>query len=218
MLSHKPRVVYLHGFASSPGSRKATFFSEHLRALGYAVDVPDLAQGDFERLTITGQLRVIEQVACGEPVILIGSSLGGYLAALYAARHLEVERLVLLAPAFGFYQLWMAELPPDRLAAWKQQGTIAFFHYGARQELPLGYQLLEDASRFEPFPRVSQPVLIFHGNQDPSVPVEQSLGFVRVNPNARLVRLNSGHELTDVLARLWEESESFISGVRSRTV
>ena len=218
MLSHKLRIIYLHGFASSPASRKATFFSERVRALGHDLDVPDLAQGDFEHLTISGQLRVLEQTARNEPVILIGSSLGGYVAALYAARHQEVDRLVLLAPAFGFYQLWMAELSPERISAWKREGTALFLHYGEQRELPLGFQLLEDARRYEPFPEVRQPVLIIHGNQDASVPVEQSLTFLRINPNARLVRVESGHELTDVLPNIWEESESFISDAQTRSL
>src|SRR6185295_5943367 len=68
-------VIYLHGFASGPGSTKARFFRDripHLRIL-------DLAQGDFARLTISGQLHVIEREAMGSPSVLIGSSLGGYL-------------------------------------------------------------------------------------------------------------------------------------------
>ncbi|MBV8071963.1 MAG: alpha/beta fold hydrolase [Acidobacteriaceae bacterium] len=213
MLPHQLRVVYLHGFASSPASRKAKLFSANLRALGYSVDVPDLAQGDFEHLTLTGQLRVIEETALGEPLILIGSSMGGYLAALYAARHPEVDRLVLLAPAFGLYQLWVSELGPERLAHWKQEGSLPFFHYGEEREMPLSFGLMEDASHFEPFPRITQPALVFHGDQDESVPVGQSLEFLRVNPHARLVRLQSGHELTDVLSTVWRESESFISAI-----
>lgn len=212
------RIIYLHGFASSPASRKAQFFAEQLRSLGYAVEIPDLAQGDFEHLTLSSQLRVIEKTVRGQPAILIGSSMGGYLAALYAGRHPEIDRLVLLAPAFGLYQLWMAELSPERLETWKRDGHLLFFHYGAGQELPLGYQLMEDAGRFEPFPGVSQPVLIFHGTQDASVPVEQSLAFVRANPNASLIRLESDHELTDVLPTIWEQSKSFISGARSEIV
>ena len=94
------RILYLHGFASSPASSKARFFAARLRAAGGRVEIPDLAAGDFEHLTITGQLRVIEQAAAGEPVALMGSSLGGYLAGLYAARHPEVSRVILLAPAF----------------------------------------------------------------------------------------------------------------------
>jgi pimeloyl-ACP methyl ester carboxylesterase len=95
------RVVYLHGFASSPQSTKARFFGDRFAELGVGFEVPDLAAGDLEHLTISGQLRVIEQACRGEAVMLMGSSMGGYLAALYAAKHPEVTKLVLMAPAFG---------------------------------------------------------------------------------------------------------------------
>src|SRR5579864_423003 len=96
------RIVYLHGFASGPSSSKAGYFRQRLEGEGFSVAVPDLSEGNFEGLTLSGQLRVIDAAAGGENVALIGSSMGGYLAALYAARHADVERLVLLAPAFGF--------------------------------------------------------------------------------------------------------------------
>lgn len=221
MLTHPLRVLYLHGFASSPGSRKAQFFTAKLRALDFEVEVPDLVQGRFEQLTISGQLKLLEIVSHSEPVILIGSSLGGYLAALYAARHAEVDRLVLLAPAFGFHQLWAAELGPDRLAEWRTLGVIPVFHYAEQREVPLGFQLMEDAGRFEPFPDFHQPALIFHGNRDSSVPVQQSLAFVRDHTNARLVRLESGHDLIDVLEPIWKECETFVKadfeGLKSRS-
>lgn len=210
MLPLPSRIVYLHGFASSPKSRKAQFFSEQLEQLGFEVNVPDLEEGEFERLTISAQLRVIERASGSGPTILIGSSLGGYLAALYAARHPEVERLVLLAPAFDFFRLWMAQLGPEQVMAWRETGTIRVFHYGAGRELPLGYQFLEDASRFESFPDFYQPALIFHGNHDPVVPVVYSAKFVEAHANARLVRLESGHELTDVLDAIWRRSQKFL--------
>jgi pimeloyl-ACP methyl ester carboxylesterase len=210
MLTGPLRVVYLHGFASSPTSRKAQFFREQLRQLGFLVSVPDLAEGDFERLTVSAQLRVIERVAGHNPIILIGSSLGGYLAALYAARHPEVDRLLLLAPAFDFHTLWTTQLGPERAAAWKETGAIRVFHYAAGRELPLRYEFLEDASQFEPFPDFCQPALIFHGNHDDVVPVIYSSKFVEAHANARLVRLESGHELTDVLDEIWRRSHKFL--------
>src|SRR5580658_2151875 len=100
------KFVYVHGFASSPQSRKAVQFRAALAARGVSVDIPAMDRGDFEHLTISGQLDVLEDAIHGEPVCLIGSSMGGYLAALYAAAHPEVARLVLLAPAFGFAQRW----------------------------------------------------------------------------------------------------------------
>src|SRR5271165_1479711 len=96
------RIVYLHGFASGPGSKKAQYFARRLLERGVTLEVPDLAEGDFENLTVTRQLQVVERVCGKEAVCLMGSSLGGYLAALYAARHSEVEKLVLMAPAFSF--------------------------------------------------------------------------------------------------------------------
>ena len=86
------RLIYLHGFASGPMSNKAQFFRRRFEEIGVEMQIPDLSEGNFETLTISGQLRVIERIAGGADVRLIGSSMGGYLAALYAARHPEVSR------------------------------------------------------------------------------------------------------------------------------
>ena len=204
--------MYLHGFASSPQSRKAQFFAAKLEGIGWQVSIPDLAEGSFEKLTVGRQLGLVEDLLQGEPAVLIGSSLGGYVAALYAARHPEIERVVLLAPAFGFAGLWAEELGPKRLAEWRETGTIPVFHYGAGREMALGYEFLEDARRFEPYPDVQQPALICHGNADRVVPVEHSVTFAREHASARLVRFESGHELTDVMEDIWQETEKFLPG------
>lgn len=205
-------ILYLHGFASGPTSRKARFFAERLEAKGASVQIPDLAEGNFSRLTISRQLQLIEELTGNARQVLIGSSLGGYLAALYAARHASVEKVILLAPAFGFYQLWARALGPEKHAQWARAGTIDVFHYGEGRQAPLGYQFLEDAKQYEPFPNVQQPALLMHGNQDSVVPVEQSLEFVRRHPSARLCRYESGHELTNVLGSMWLEVETFLLG------
>src|SRR5260370_10332060 len=135
------------------------------------VAVSELGDGDVERLTITGQLRVIERVASGGAVWLMGSSLGGYLAALYAVRHPEqVHKLVLMAPAFGFGRGWERMLGPTRMESWRQAGFMPVFHYGAGREQRLAYQLIEDAQAYETFPDFHQPALIFHGVEYPAMP------------------------------------------------
>ncbi len=216
MLLHRLRVLYLHGFASSPHSRKAEFFAEKLSAEGIRVEIPALDGANFEKLTITGQLRIIDTAVGKEAVVLIGSSLGGYLAALYAARNSSVKRLVLLAPAFRFHHLWTTGMDPAALDKWREIGSMPIFHYGQQRELPIGYQLIEDAAEYEPWPDFSQPALIFHGTQDPHVPVEYSEEFVQKHANAHLIRLNSGHELTDVLEQIWEHSNGFLLGSRAQ--
>ena len=71
-------IFYLHGFASSARSSKATYFAGKLRELGIELHTPDLNEPDFSTLTIS---RMVEQVgkaieALPGPIVLIGSSLG----------------------------------------------------------------------------------------------------------------------------------------------
>ncbi len=191
-------VVYLHGFGSGPGSRKAQAIRRALEAAGLEVAVPDLADGNFEALTITGQLSVLERAAGGQPVRLVGSSMGGYLAALYAA-HPEVTQLALMAPAFDFPRAWAASYDAETLAEWRRTGRTSVFHYAEGRHRDLGYQIVEDAARYDAFPDFNQPALIFHGVHDDVVPVERSRSFAAGHPNVRLEVLDSGHELLNVL-------------------
>lgn len=206
------RIIYLHGFASSPGSKKARFFLERFGELGIGLEIPDLAEGDFAHLTISGQLKVVERASRGEPVTLMGSSMGGYLAALYAARHTEVEKVVLLAPAFALLKLWRGNRGVATMEQWRNSGSLEVFHYGEGRPAPLGYQLIEDAAQYEDYPDVEQPVLIFHGKNDASVPAEYSVSFAQQHPQTQLHLLESDHELLNVLDTMWMETEAFLFG------
>jgi alpha-beta hydrolase superfamily lysophospholipase len=205
------RILYLHGFASGPSSNKARFFRDRLLAAGARVEVLDLAEDDFEHLTITGQLAVIERAGRGEPLSLIGSSMGGYLAALYAARHPETTRAVLLAPAFGFARRWAERLGKEALDAWRSTGSIQVFHYADRRDRALGYGLLEDGARYEDYPDFHQPALIFHGAHDDVVPVRYSQEFAGTHANAQLEVLDSGHELLNVLEYMAPKVIAFLA-------
>lgn len=204
------RIVYLHGFASGPQSSKAQFFRARFAERGVPFEIPQLDEGNFETLTVSGQLRVIDRAVRGETVVLMGSSLGGYLAAAYAARHANVERLVLLAPAFQFPSRWRKRFAGEEMAQWQRAGTKPFFHYAFQTERPLGYRFVEDAAQFEDVPDFHQPALILHGSRDDVVPAEVSEQFANSHPNARVKLVKSGHELTDVLDELWNETIAFL--------
>jgi uncharacterized protein len=204
------RIVYLHGFASSPQSGKASFFAGKFEELGVPFTAPQLDGGNFEALTITGQLQVVDQAVDGDSVVLMGSSLGGYLAALYAARSVQVNKLVLLAPAFQFPTRWRARYSAEELELWRRRGTIPFFHYGFKEERGLGYQIVEDALKYEDEPAFRQPALVLHGTRDEVVPAALSKAFAEGHSNVRLRLVDSGHELTDVLEELWTETVAFL--------
>jgi len=205
------RVLYLHGFASGPSSRKAQFFRERFTQRGVPFETPDLARDGFRQLTVTGQMKVIEEAARGEPVNLIGSSLGGYLAALYAARHPEVETVVLIAPAFDFARRWRQRLGPEAFAAWRETGRLTVHHYGTGEAAEIGFGFIEDALRYHGEPEFDQPALLFHGLRDDLCPYEVSVAYAARHPNVRVQLFDTGHEMTDVVEEMWKPLPRFFS-------
>lgn len=204
------KYIYLHGFASSVQSAKARYFSQRFAERGIHLHIPELDRGDFEHLTITGQLDVIRREAAAQEAVLIGSSMGGYLAALHAARDPSIQALVLLAPAFCMARRWPDLFGHDRMNNWKRTGSTLVFHHGYKAERELSYELISDASQYEDFPAFTQPALILHGRHDPVVPAALSENFAQSRKNVRVILYESGHELTDVLEQLILETLLFL--------
>jgi pimeloyl-ACP methyl ester carboxylesterase len=204
--------IYLHGFASSPRSTKAVFFCDHLARLGHSVVVADLEEGDFQGLTITGQLGVVRREIARAPgdVALIGSSMGGYLATLAASEEPRVRRLVLMAPAIDMKARWTVRYGAEQLARWKAKGVAPTFHHAHGEERLIGYGLYEDLDRYDPAPPVRVPTLAFMGRKDETVAPAAVERWAGQNPSVRLRWLDSGHELVDVLETIWIESAAFL--------
>ena len=108
-VSYHYRYAYLHGFGSSPSSKKGQHLERMFSGFGIELLVPDLNRPSFSRLSPVAILHELESLLGRDPsgprVRLIGSSLGGWLATLFAAEHPAlVDRMVLIAPAFDFGQ------------------------------------------------------------------------------------------------------------------
>jgi len=174
------------------------------------VTVPRLDAGFFFGLTISGQFEVLSRAANGEQAVLMGSSMGGYLAALYAARHPEIEKLVLLAPAFGFQNRWPAMIGEEKFRAWEETGELEVFHYGDNALRKVGWQLAVDANSWEPVPDFTQPALIFHGMNDLTVPIAGSEAYAATHQNVRIEKFDAGHELTEAIDEMWRHTVIFL--------
>jgi uncharacterized protein len=213
-------LLYLHGFASGPSSKKARALAERFAAIGVPLDVPDLTPGadGFERSSPSSMLAVAEARldAAAPPHALVGSSLGGYLSAVAASRDPSIERLVLLAPAFRLFERWQQRLGPAELAAWRERG-LEVDHFASGRKRRLGWQFHEDARGWPAFPEVRVPTLCFAGRNDETVPLADVEAFVERTPTARLVVVEDGHDLMASLDVIFREARAFLApftGVR----
>jgi pimeloyl-ACP methyl ester carboxylesterase len=211
-------VLYLHGFASSAQSKKASFFADRFAALGIPLQCPDFNEPDFEHLTVSRMRRQVEERIArlpSAPVALIGSSLGGFVALHTAACWKDgappIDRLVLLAPALDFGGNRMTELGPERLARWKETDSLDVFHYGAGEMRQVRYGLYEDAGLYDSFTcELTTPTLIFHGRHDASVDPAMVERFARGRPHVTLHMLDDDHQLLGSLEFIWKKMARFL--------
>ncbi|SDI67411.1 hypothetical protein SAMN04488540_102382 [Ferrimonas sediminum] len=106
-------LLYIHGFNSSPQSEKAMQVRRYLErhhpheplAIPRLATTPTDAMDQLEAL-------VAPAVAVGEPLRLLGSSLGGYFASYLAQKH--GGKAVLINPAVRPYELLQEYLGPQQ--------------------------------------------------------------------------------------------------------
>jgi pimeloyl-ACP methyl ester carboxylesterase len=217
VIRSQPRVktvFYLHGFASSAKSTKAAFFAERFRSSGIDLRTPDFNEPDFATLTVTRMLdrlgRDIDRE--DEPVVLMGSSLGGMLAVLGATRfRTHVSQLVLMAPAVTFAKPGHHLLTPERIEEWRRRGSLPFFHYAYNEDRPLNFAFYEDSVRYDAFEATfDQPTLIFQGLRDASVDHRTVEQFARTRPNVTISLLDDDHQLIASLPRMWDSAADFL--------
>lgn len=121
-MANDPSRVFIHGLESSSRGNKGSFFRARY---------PDMIVEDFPG-PFEQRMDKLERLLEGlHPLILVGSSYGGLMAAVYACRHEErVARLVLLAPA-----LHLEPLEPCRDRTLHMPVTI--FHGRSDDVVPL---------------------------------------------------------------------------------
>ncbi len=182
-------LVWLCGFKSDMSGSKALAVEAWAKACGHGALLFDYSghgasSGRFEDGTISAwredALAAIDAQTEG-PLVLVGSSMGGWMALLAAtARPERVKGLVLIAPAPDFTEkLMWPEFTPEQQAEIMGEGfTLRPSDYG--EPYPITRTLIEDGRQWSildkdiPF---AGPVRILQGMRDEDVPWGHALAL-----------------------------------------
>ncbi|HIR76251.1 MAG TPA: alpha/beta fold hydrolase [Candidatus Choladousia intestinipullorum] len=198
-----PAIIYSHGFGGS--HRSGTQYAEAMAAKGYVVYCFDFCGGspgsqsdgstlEMSLFTKQADLEAVIEMIQGldyvdsSNLFLMGTSQGGAVSAITAAKHVdEIRGLVLLYPAFVLvdnanerYQS-PEDIPDTQFFMWMDVGRAYF-------EPLLGYDIYADIEAYD------KDVLILHGDEDSIVPLSYSEHAAEVYPSAQLeVLQGAGH-------------------------
>lgn len=206
-----PTVVFLPGFRSDMNGDKATALAEYCAAHGQALLRFDYSGhgasgGTFEDGTIgrwaADAVAMIDHQSDG-PLILVGSSMGGWMALLTAlARPQRIAALIGIAAAPDFTEalMWQAMTFQER-ARLMQDGSVEVpSEYGG--PYPISRALIEDGRTHlllnDPI-AIDCPVRLLHGQQDLDVPWEMSMRIAKqlTSHDVQLVLVKDGdHRLS----------------------
>ena len=210
-------AIYLHGFASSPESAKAIRIADTLRSIGVTTRIPDLNGPSFQALTVTRMVRQVRDLidqAGSDPVVLIGSSLGAFVAVHAAAGDPRVTGLVLLAPALDFGADEDDRIGDVSIAEWRAAGSCEVFHYAWNRPETLDFALYEDAARHDAFAvDLPIPVLVFQGRQDTVVDPRVVIRWWGSRPNVTLEMLDDNHQLQASVDRICGMTAAFVEAL-----
>lgn len=181
-----PWVVFLGGFKSDMQGSKALWLEDWARAQGRAFLRFDYSGhgesgGDFEDGCLTDwaeDARAIIAAQTEGPVVLVGSSMGGWIALLLARAGLPVAGLVGIAAAPDFTrQGFEAGFTPAQRAELARAGRVLLpSDYG--EPYPITARLIEDGARNLVMDRplsLPMPVRLLQGTADADVPVDWAL-------------------------------------------
>jgi pimeloyl-ACP methyl ester carboxylesterase len=179
-----PTVVWLGGFRSDMAGTKAQVLAEWAEVseraflrfdyFGHGESSGDFVQGGCVTRWREDVLAVIDDLTDG-PLILVGSSMGGWLALLAAAARPErVQSMVLVAPAPDFTEALMKpRFSPQVQRALEDEGLWIERSAHDPAGYPITRLLIEDGARWSVLPGplgFSGPVRILQGAKDESVP------------------------------------------------
>jgi alpha/beta superfamily hydrolase len=207
----KPIIILCHGFSTSKEGRTYVRLEEILNDKGISTFRFDFfghgeSEGKFEDITTFEAVDDVQnaikflKVSGYKRIGLVGSSFGGMASIIAASKSNALYVLALKSPVSDYTALIHSRVDEQDIKAWKEKGIIDVT--GVDDETRrLKYSFYEEAEKvkvYEAAKNIKIPTLIVHGDEDETVPIEQSRKTASLIQNCRLEIIESAdHTYSD---------------------
>jgi pimeloyl-ACP methyl ester carboxylesterase len=184
------QILFITGFLSKRWGNKSKALAQWCEENGWGFCCYDVrgfgdSEGRFIDYTLSDWLAdarlALDLLKNGPPITIVGNSLGGWIAWLLAQERQEVERLVLIAPAFNMMGLRARSIDPGRRHEWHSGGWMPWDDDPLHKDWPLSWKWVEESEAYwkQSFDRL-RPVStsILHGLEDTVILPSGSSQFV----------------------------------------
>ena len=191
-IKNLPGVVFLSGLKSDKEGTKAIFLSQWAEKnnrdfLRFDYRGHGASSGTFEETSISDWLEDTKNIVLSltsGPQILVGSSLGGWIALLFAKLYPQkVAGIIGIAAAPDFTAKYARNnLTKDQRQELKTTGKLTFDSEYFEQPLVITQKLIEDGNQHLILTKnqcIECPVRLFHGSLDEDVPLSTSINILK---------------------------------------
>lgn len=143
-------------------------------------------------------------------IILIGSSLGGFITLNSAIYSSNIKGLILNCAAVKAHICVESTINQNEFKNWKTKGTADVWGISMKYDF---YEDLVNLNAIKVIPNLKMPILWFHGSDDTTVPISQAYEAKSKNLNIELILVSGGgHRFGDKMQPgEWEDKvENFI--------
>jgi len=219
----KPIIILCHGFSTSKEGRTYVRLEEILNKHAVSTFRFDFfghgeSEGKFEEITtyeavddIQNAIKFLRESGY-EKIGLVGSSFGGMASIIEAGKTDDLYVLALKSPVSDYMALIHSRVDEQDIKNWKEKGIIDVTGVDGETR-KLYYSFYEEAEKVKAYDgaqKIKIPALIVHGDEDETVPIEQSRKTASLIENCRLETIE-GADHTYSKARHFEKMLDLIS-------
>lgn len=206
-----PLVMFCGGYKSDMGGTKATYLEDFCQSrdqsyLRFDYSGHGASGGDFEEGTIgswaNDALDIYRKCADGHPVILVGSSMGGWVSLLLSLKLGDsLKGMIGIAAAPDFtVRLWHEDFNDEQRGIMDRDGRIEIPNDYSDEPYIFTKALIHDGEQNQLLNQqhdMNAPIILLQGKQDADVPWQTAEAIKKSFSNVRIVYIDDGdHRLS----------------------